>query len=234
MESKKLNKTDRDIVDEDEEEIDEDDEIEEDVEDEDENEEESEEIDDDDEIAYCSENNEDEENSVDSNDKLESDLDDDFNDKSNNFQNINPSIDVDEENNNNDDSIINPNYLQKINNEKKNEIIREYYPELLTKTYAEINKLCTVTRNNEGTIIDDNHKSLPFITKYEKARIIGERAMQLNEGVMPTVSIDDDIIDGYHIANEEYLQKKIPFIIKRPMPNGSCEYWKLSDLEILW
>jgi hypothetical protein len=36
-----------------------------------------------------------------------------------------------------------------------------------------------------------------------------------------------------YFFNKELEEKKMPFIIKRPMPNGGCEYWKLSDLEIL-
>ena len=34
-------------------------------------------------------------------------------------------------------------------------------------------------------------------------------------------------------ALKEYEEKKIPFIIKRPLPNGGCEFWKFKDLEIL-
>ena len=44
---------------------------------------------------------------------------------------------------------------------------------------------------------------------------------------------DDNVIDGYLIALKEFEEKKIPFIIKRPLPNGGCEYWKAADLEIL-
>jgi hypothetical protein len=35
------------------------------------------------------------------------------------------------------------------------------------------------------------------------------------------------------IALKEYEEKKIPFIIKRPLPNGGCEFWRFADLEIL-
>jgi hypothetical protein len=35
------------------------------------------------------------------------------------------------------------------------------------------------------------------------------------------------------IALEEFKQKKIPFVIRRPLPNGISEYWKMQDLEIL-
>ena len=41
------------------------------------------------------------------------------------------------------------------------------------------------------------------------------------------------MIDGYLIALKELEQKKIPFIIQRPLPNGGCEYWRLTDLEII-
>ena len=77
------------------------------------------------------------------------------------------------------------------------------------------------------------HKTLPFITKYERARVLGERAKQINAGAKPFVDIAAEVIDGYLIALAEFEQKKIPFIVKRPLPNGGCEYWKLRDLEIL-
>ncbi len=45
--------------------------------------------------------------------------------------------------------------------------------------------------------------------------------------------LKEGIIDGYIIALKELELKKIPFIIKRPIPNGGFEYWYVSDLEIL-
>jgi DNA-directed RNA polymerase I, II, and III subunit RPABC2 len=97
----------------------------------------------------------------------------------------------------------------------------------------EIKLMSTVVRNGEGKIIDNLHRSIPFVTKYEKARIIGERTRQLNSGAIPFIAVGPDIIDGYLIAVEEFNKKKIPFIVKRPLPSGKCEYWKLSDLEIM-
>jgi DNA-directed RNA polymerase I, II, and III subunit RPABC2 len=41
------------------------------------------------------------------------------------------------------------------------------------------------------------------------------------------------MIDGYLIALKEFEEKKIPFIIRRPLPDGTSEYWRLSDLEII-
>jgi len=62
---------------------------------------------------------------------------------------------------------------------------------------------------------------------------LGERAKQLNAGAKPMVEVDINVIDGYLIALKEFEEKKIPFIIKRPLPNGGIEYWKFKDLEVL-
>ena len=69
------------------------------------------------------------------------------------------------------------------------------------------------------------------MTKYEKTRVLGQRAKQLNSGCKPYVNVSENIIDGYLIAEIELKEKKIPFIIRRPLPNGVCEYWKFRDLE---
>ena len=123
--------------------------------------------------------------------------------------------------------------FQKFNDIDKNDIITNFHPELYSHNYDEIQTMSKVVRDNNGTIIDPLHKTLPFITKYEKARILGERTKQLNAGAQSFVEVDDNVIDGYLIALKEFEKKKVPFIIKRPLPNGGCEYWKLSDLEIL-
>ena len=123
--------------------------------------------------------------------------------------------------------------LQKFAETDKDDIITNFHPELYNHNYDEIQTMAKVTRDNNGTIVDPLHKTLPFVTKYEKARVLGERTKQLNAGAQAFVEVDDNVIDGYLIALKEFEEKKVPFIIKRPLPNGGCEYWKLSDLEIL-
>lgn len=125
------------------------------------------------------------------------------------------------------------NYLQKFENLNKKELIASYHPELVTHNNDEVEILTRIIRNEQGIIVDPIHKTLPFLTKYEKARILGERAKQINLGAKPLIELEPDIIDGYLIALREFDEKKIPFIIKRPMPNGGCEYWKCKDLEII-
>ena len=124
-------------------------------------------------------------------------------------------------------------YLQKIDDTIEKNIISEYHPELLTHNNDEIETMCRIIRDDKGVIIDPLHKTIPFITRYEKARVLGERAKQLNCGARPMVAVEPTVLDGYLIALKELEEKKIPFIVKRPLPNGGCEYWRLSDLEIL-
>lgn len=125
------------------------------------------------------------------------------------------------------------NYFKKLDENIKKNVILDYHPEIIQHNYEEIEALSRVVRNEQGVIIDPLHRTLPFITKYEKARILGDRARQINSGAKPFVKVEPFIIDGYLIALKEFEEKKIPFIIKRPMPNGGTEYWKLKDLEIL-
>ena len=125
------------------------------------------------------------------------------------------------------------NYLQKFDSEITKNYITEFHPECLNHNYEEITKLSTVVRNSDNIIIDPLHKTIPFLTKYEKARILGQRAKQIETGSKPFVKIPENIVDSYIIAELELREKKIPFIIKRPIPSGGFEYWYLKDLEII-
>lgn len=162
------------------------------------------------------------------------DSDEEDNDKSNIMKQLisNDGNITDSDDNESDDD-YDEDYLQKINDSIKNDIITNFHPELRSHNYDEIETLSKVVRDNDGNIVDDLHKTLPFVTRYEKARILGERAKQLNAGARSFVEVDENVIDGYLIALKEFEEKQIPFIIKRPLPNGGCEYWKLRDLEIL-
>ena len=143
------------------------------------------------------------------------------------------SEDEEEENDDDDEDELNENYLQKLDHDVKQNIISEFHPELNTHSMEEVEASCTVIRDDKGVIIDPLHRTLPFVTRYEKARAIGERAKQINSGAKPFIEIDQSMIDGYLIALKEFEAKKIPFIIRRPLPNGTSEYWRLSDLEII-
>jgi DNA-directed RNA polymerase I, II, and III subunit RPABC2 len=77
---------------------------------------------------------------------------------------------------------------------------------------------------------DPNHRSVPFLTQYERTKIIGMRANQLSQGARPYVPIPEHVTDVADIARIELAQRRLPFIIRRPMPDGTMEYWRLADL----
>ena len=124
-------------------------------------------------------------------------------------------------------------YLQKFDSEITKNYINEYHPECLIHNYDEITKLAIVVRDTTNIIIDPLHKTIPFLTKYERARILGQRAKQIETGARPLVKLPENVIDSYVIAELELQQKRIPFIIRRPIPDGGCEYWNLKDLEMI-
>ena len=136
-----------------------------------------------------------------------------------------PSDDEDEDY---DDS-----YLQKFDSEVTKNYINDFHPECLIQNYDEITKLTTVVRDSNNIIVDPLHRTIPFLTKYEKARVLGQRAKQIETGAKPFISVPENIIDGYVIAELELQQKRIPFIIRRPIPGGAFEYWNIRDLEII-
>ena len=116
---------------------------------------------------------------------------------------------------NNNEIIINHSEIIKLNNKKLT---------LLSKTI----------KNKNGIVCDPFHLTIPILTKYEKAKILGLRCKQLNNGskVMEGITFKKwDTV--FSIAKKELEKKVLPFIIKRPLPNGECEYWKLKDLEII-
>ena len=122
-------------------------------------------------------------------------------------------------------------YLKKFDREVNENYIVNNHPECALQNYDEILAMTKVVRDSNYIIIDDLHRTNPFLTKYEKARILGQRAKQIETGATPFVKVPENIIDSYLIAEMELQQGRIPFIIRRPMPNGGSEYWKISDLE---
>ena len=123
--------------------------------------------------------------------------------------------------------------LRKFEQDVKEDYIAQQHPELKQYGFEEIQSLTTVIRDKDGFIVDPLHTTVPFVTRYERARVIGMRAKQIHNGSKPYVEVPDHIIDGIQIAEMEFLAKKLPFIIKRPIYGGKNEYWKLKDLEIL-
>ena len=80
---------------------------------------------------------------------------------------------------------------------------------------------------------DGSHTTYPFLTLYEKTKIIGLRASQLAQGAVPFIKDVEEFTNVYDIAMAELEAKRLPYIIKRPLPSGQFEYWRLADLMII-
>ena len=133
---------------------------------------------------------------------------------------------------NSDDDELDEDYFKKFSTINKQNYINKYHPELVQKNYKEIQLLCNIHKQND-IISDKNHKTIPFLTKFEKTKIIGIRAKQLNNGATAYIPVNSNVMSTYNIAKKELETKKLPFIIARPLPCGNIEYWNLADLEIL-
>lgn len=140
------------------------------------------------------------------------------------------NISSDEETDSDDEYTENMNKLEQDINK---DLIYSYHPETKQINFKELLVLSKISRNKKGQIIDPLHTTLPFLTRFEKAKILGLRAKQINHGSKPFIEVTRNIIDGHTIAHMELLQNKIPFIIRRPLPNGGSEYWKVNDLKNL-
>ena len=123
--------------------------------------------------------------------------------------------------------------LRKLEKDAYADILLGYHPEIKQNNYNDILAMCKIVRDAKGIITDGLHKTIPWLTKYERARVLGLRTKQLNNGADAFIEIPPGMINGNKIALEELNQKKVPFIIRRPIPNGGTEYWRLEDLELL-
>ena len=86
-----------------------------------------------------------------------------------------------------------------------------------------------VLQGAQGLIDPSKRTTTPFMTKYERARVLGTRALQISMGAPVMVDLDGET-DPLKIATMELNEKKIPIIVRRYMPDGSHEDWKIDEL----
>ncbi|KAF5762580.1 putative DNA-directed RNA polymerase [Helianthus annuus] len=72
-------------------------------------------------------------------------------------------------------------------------------------------------------------KTSKYMTKYERARILGTRALQISMNAPVMVELEGET-DPLEIAMKELREKKIPFTIRRYLPDGSYEDWGVDEL----
>ncbi|KAL5706169.1 DNA-directed RNA polymerases II [Ranunculus cassubicifolius] len=72
-------------------------------------------------------------------------------------------------------------------------------------------------------------KTSKYMTKYERARILGTRALQISMNAPVMVELEGET-DPLEIAMKELRARKIPFTIRRYLPDGSYEDWGVDEL----
>ncbi|UZJ51055.1 hypothetical protein CBS101457_000375 [Exobasidium rhododendri] len=82
-----------------------------------------------------------------------------------------------------------------------------------------------------GEVANRDRITTPYMTKYERARILGTRALQISMNAPVLVLVEGET-DPLQIAMKELAAKKIPLIVRRTLPDGSFELWRVSELII--
>lgn len=118
-----------------------------------------------------------------------------------------------------------------------NELLK-FHPEARIDTIESISMDCILTNvppsfTNADGQADAKHRSVPFLTQYEKTKILGFRTNQLSQGARPYIAVPEHITDLREIARMELEARRLPILLKRPMPDGTFEIWRLSDLLML-
>ncbi|EFY97437.2 hypothetical protein MHUMG1_03823 [Metarhizium humberi] len=78
-------------------------------------------------------------------------------------------------------------------------------------------------------IPEADRTTTPYMTKYERARILGTRALQISMNAPVLVDLEGET-DPLQIAIKELREKKIPLIVRRYMPDGYYEDWTCEEL----
>lgn len=93
-------------------------------------------------------------------------------------------------------------------------------------------KIELLQQEEVGLAVDkDKRITTPFMTKYERARVLGTRALQISMCAPIMVELENET-DPLQIAMKELKAKKIPLIIRRYLPDGSFEDWSIDELII--
>ena len=121
--------------------------------------------------------------------------------------------------------------------------IREQNGPLSDKELSNLDKECDIIRNRETITSDVEHEIMelsaegkilmgpPILTRFEKARIMGARALQLSLGAPTFIEIPESATTSLDIAMEELEQRLIPISIRRSLPNGDFQNIPLFEFK---
>ena len=86
--------------------------------------------------------------------------------------------------------------------------------------------------------IKESRTTREYFTKYEYVTLVATRAQQIADGAKPLVDLTglktSDPLFVWNVAKKEIAQRKLPFLIRRQMPNGTAEFWSAQEMEVMW
>jgi DNA-directed RNA polymerases I, II, and III subunit RPABC2 len=115
--------------------------------------------------------------------------------------------------------------------------IKEGKIELTEKEQIVLDQECKIIEEREIIELDTVHEPVeielngkgkiqigpPTLTRFEKARIVGARALQLSLGAPPFIEIPKTARTSLDIAMAELEKRVIPIVIRRVLPNGDYQ-----------
>ena len=93
-------------------------------------------------------------------------------------------------------------------------------------------KVIDFTNTYENMVNKKDKNTLPIMSKFEKARIIGVRAQQIADGAIPTVKVPDKMRSTIEIAKLELKERRIPLIIRRMLTKNKYEDWRIDEFDM--
>ncbi|KAI0887319.1 RNA polymerase Rpb6 [Annulohypoxylon maeteangense] len=95
---------------------------------------------------------------------------------------------------------------------------------------AAANRTKATTKSHKDKKVPNEERiTTPYMTKYERARVLGTRALQISMNAPVLVDLEGES-DPLQIAIKELREKKIPLIIRRYLPDGFYEDWSCEEL----
>ena len=125
--------------------------------------------------------------------------------------------------------------FRKVREQQKKDPITGESVGLTDQELAVLDKECDVIKSREIIMSDVEHEikeivgdgkvlmGPPNLTRFEKARIMGARALQLSLGAPTFIDIPETATTSLDIAMEELDQRLIPISIRRVLPNGDFQ-----------
>ena len=114
------------------------------------------------------------------------------------------------------------------------ELLEEEPKEFVAIDLEEVSLLSLLQKKTRGTpggraIPSSDRTTTPYMTKYEKARLLGTRALQISMNAPLMVELSGES-DPLEIAMKELRERKLPLMIRRYLPDGCWEDWAVEEL----